>query len=108
MRNLEDWPLAIKPMYRTTAVNQTIRLYSGTLEAEQLSEKVLGAGTISLEWLPTPRIQFVLKGLPYSNRLELGNIALRMPDKKQAINSMITRHQLTTMEGRLSIRRWER
>ena len=102
MRQPIKWPLAIEPVYSSQSGNDAISLYKGTLEVERGSHKIQGDGVIRLEWLPTPHISFAVNGLPLSNKLDLGNIVLRMVKGREAINAILTSNNLVAVSGRFS------
>ncbi|MBN9120355.1 MAG: hypothetical protein J0I06_14555 [Planctomycetes bacterium] len=61
-------------------VNEPIPLYSGAIDFTQDNTTFRAHTNIRLEWLPTPRIRFIVPEVPAEVTPNLGSVALRLDD----------------------------
>lgn len=98
-------PMAIKPVYETVTVNQSIVLYTGQFEIVQDATSVTGEGVVSLEWQPTPQIRFYATGIPVSARLQLGEIRIHIPNGQPVVRALLSSLELAGQSG---VMHWHR
>ncbi|HEY5272010.1 MAG TPA: hypothetical protein VIJ34_02125 [Acidimicrobiales bacterium] len=60
----EEFPEAVEPRYVTATANEEIELYHGTLVADIEGTTLVGNGSVTLKWVPSPQIEFEFAGKP--------------------------------------------
>jgi len=71
-RSIKDLPIELEPLYVTREVNEPIVLHEGDLKLVVGNKQMCGTGSISFEWLPTPRLSFEVSHTGKWDKLRVG------------------------------------
>lgn len=83
-----QYPRALQPIYSSKKLHQSIELYKGSLEVSQGQVKKCVDGTIRLDWLPSPQIEFEFS-------CELNSISsdevlkLKLPNSADSVEAIV-------------------
>jgi hypothetical protein len=96
----DDMPVGIKPIYPMDTPNQPITLYTGTVELEQGTKKILGSGSVQYDWLPRPALRFALDLLPTNQqRPELEKCKLHLLEINWHADAAVFEYSASSKEG---------
>lgn len=73
-------PIALRPLFLTARANRSLRLYTGPVDLKRSERSLSVHAEVSLEWLPSPRIQVDTADVPFAFSLSLGEgLSARLP-----------------------------
>lgn len=105
----ESYPLPISLIYTTPEPNRDVELYSGEVRIRSDGEEIQKPGTVTLRWLPSPKIEFHMPSHVFGS-LALGDCDLDLVDRGWTAKASVTRRGNGGLKGEIdtAISGWRR
>jgi hypothetical protein len=88
--SLPEYPHALRPAIAPGQANEPILLYEGPVDVSQNDKTFRSDASVSLIWLPSPRVRFEIPAAPQEYYFQLGDLSLRLDDGTAISNCLVS------------------